>query len=200
MKSIKILSLLTIVTFTLALISACDKDELIIPKPAVFNMSFSSFNLCDGDELTITPSVNTAESCPGLEILEAEYYWDGKLISRQNKSPFTLKHKIEGQALGEHNVTIRLTYGGDGYLRMQLDHGFDYKVNVVEDLHIYTNPIFSLGKDVKNGEAFRCEAVLDKERTRRTVTRKAPLLRANCLIAFKENPYRFRVKPIRVFW
>ena len=136
MKAIKV-SILVALSLLLCLfaITSCGKDdvtELVIPT-ANFDLSFSSFELKNGDELRITPKVDTSKSSSGLEIREVVYYWDGKQISTESSSPFQLKYEIANQSIGEHYVNVEIAYGGKGYVTMRTkDKGFEFKVDVVE--------------------------------------------------------------------
>jgi len=156
-----ILSFLTLVACVF--LSSCKKDQ--VPEPAKFNFRFSSFEIANGDYLTITPSVNIAESCSGLEILSISYYWDDKLVATKSSSPFDLKYLIDGQSLGNHVVKISVTYGGDGYLEMRTKDGFTFDVKVVKHGVVATKPTFIPGKEIANGETFICQASLDEEKT-----------------------------------
>lgn len=162
--------LIIVVTIIGIHFSSCgnDGDELDTPT-ASFNMKFSSFVIPNGQILSITPTVDTSKSSPGLEIRRVQYYWDNQLIDTQLSFPFTLNHRIEGQEIGKHTVTIKVVYGGEGYKEMETTDGFKFEVNVVQGLTVATDPVFSPGREIKNGEVFRCEAKLDEEKTTMTV-------------------------------
>ncbi len=137
-----------------------------LPIPtAHFTTNFSSFEVSNGDFLSITPAVDVAKSSPGVEIRSVQYLWDDKIISTEYSAPFTLNYKLEEQTLGKHTVTIRIAYGGAGYTDMVTPDGFKYEVNVVEKKRIAVAPVFSPSKEIRNGEPFSCEAKLNEQKT-----------------------------------
>ena len=142
-----------------------DEDEELAIPSASFDMKFSSFTVSNGDFLSITPTVNTSKSSSGLVIRRVQYYWDNLLVSTELSAPFELNYKIQDQKIGKHTITIKVVYGGEGYKEMETTDGFKFEVNVVEKLTVAMNPVFSPGREIKNGEVFRCEAKLDEEKT-----------------------------------
>lgn len=109
----------------------CEEKLVEIEPSAEFHFQFSSFIVRNGDKLTVTPTIVSEKSSPGLAIKKAGYYWDGQLISVVENPPFTLEYDIKDQKTGAHNVVISLICGGDGYVQMRATTD-PYEVAVVE--------------------------------------------------------------------
>ena len=153
-----------VVLIAISFFSSCQKED-VIAEPAYFKFQFSSFEVTNGDYLTIVPTVDTEKSCQGLEIHSVQYFWDDNLIDSQMSYPFSLHQLIENQTEGNHVVKIKISYGGKGYLETHTQEGFEFVVRVSNPSNIVTSPSFSPGKEIANGEMFRCEAKLDEEKT-----------------------------------
>ncbi len=115
-------------------IASCSKDddnsEDTMPS-AEFNFQFSSFIVHQGETLTITPTIVSERSSPGLKITKVGYYWDNELIATVDSEPFELNYEIKDQSIGSHTVIISLICDGKGYVQMK-GTSKPYEVAVLE--------------------------------------------------------------------
>jgi len=118
MKRISLILMSVLLSMCIASCSKDEKTEDIVPS-AEFHFQFSSFIVHKGETLTITPTIVSAKSSPGLKIKKAGYYWDNELIATVDAEPFTLNYEIKDQSVGSHTIIISLICDGEGYVQMK---------------------------------------------------------------------------------
>lgn len=118
------------------------------------------FYIKKGEPLVVTPHIVKEQSAPECRIKKVEYSWNGMLIATKTSEPFSLNYPIDEQEGTCHQLSLNITYGGDGYKDRTCTHNIS-NISIITrttDASIFyiMSSVNSKGEyEYKNGDILR---------------------------------------------